>query len=562
MARKSRKSNPVLPEEKPAAVNQRIYAVGGYVRLSLEDSGKPGTDTIEEQKNLVYAFVEQHPDLKLVNVYCDNGRTGTNFERPGFEQLMNDIRTGKIDCIVVKDLSRFGRNYLETGNYLERVFPYIDVRFIAVNDNFDTLTAERNSDGYIIPLKNIINDAYSKDISRKVGSAITGKQKRGEFIGSWASYGYRKCSDDPHRIEPDKETAPVVRKIFAWRLSGLGYAKIARMLNKLLIPAPYHYLYMTGVIQSERYAASQWSPKGVRCLLQNEIYLGDMVQGRRQSSLSRGEKNHYVPKDEWKRVRNTHEPLIDKETFQIVQNMAEKCREKSRELGEKNRDFIKTPNILKGLIFCADCKHPLIRCRSIYKKKCHYIWYCQTHENDPNSCPNKSLHETELFDVLWSTIQKEIILAENLCLALEKYKTSKTIQSRKQQLDHEETEIRQNIKRIGMIYESLFANYVDHLLTEEEYMEMKQQYRSELEIAKDCLSSIQKDRESMDSIYQSNSWVTSFLQYKSYEGLTEGLAHALIERVEVDEAKNIQISLRYRNEYSNLLAELAKEGEV
>ena len=319
---------------------------------------------------------------------------------------------------------------------------------------------------------------------------------------------------------------------------------------------------MTGVIQSERYAASQWSPKGVRCLLQNEIYLGDMVQGRRQSSLSRGEKNHYVPKDEWKRVRNTHEPLIDKETFQIVQNMAEKCREKSRELGEKNRDFIKTPNILKGLIFCADCKHPLIRCRSIYKKKCHYIWYCQTHENDPNSCPNKSLHETELFDVLWSTIQKEIILAENLCLALEKYKTSKTIQSRKQRLDHEETEIRQNIKRIGMIYESLFANYVDHLLTEEEYMEMKQQYRSELEIAKDRLSSIQKDRESMDSIYQSNSWVTTFLQYKSYEGLTEGLAHALIERVEVDEAKNIQISLRYRNEYSNLLAELAKEGEV
>ena len=158
MARPKRKSNPVLPVPAPVVAAQRIYKTGGYSRLSVEDSGKPGTDTIETQQELIQSYIDAQPDMRLCGLYCDNGRTGTNFERPGFESLMEDVRKGKIDCIVVKDLSRFGRNYLETGNYLMRIFPFLDVRFVAVNDGFDTLTAERSSDGYIIPLKNIMKE--------------------------------------------------------------------------------------------------------------------------------------------------------------------------------------------------------------------------------------------------------------------------------------------------------------------------------------------------------------------------------------------------------------------
>ena len=199
MARTKRKVNPLVSVSDEFTIPQRIYKTGAYIRLSVEDSGKPGADTIEAQKELVLGYIDAQTDMQFCGLYCDNGRTGTNFQRPEFDRLMDDVRAGKIDCIVVKDLSRFGRNYKETGNYLERIFPYLDVRFVAVNDNFDTLTAERTNDGYIVPLKNLINEVYSRDISRKINSALGVKQQRGEFIGSWPTDGYRKSAEDKHR---------------------------------------------------------------------------------------------------------------------------------------------------------------------------------------------------------------------------------------------------------------------------------------------------------------------------------------------------------------------------
>ena len=209
-----------------------------------------------------------------------------SFERPDFERLMDDVRSRKIDCIVVKDLSRFGRNYKETGNYLERIFPYLDVRFIAVNDSFDTLTAERTADGYIVPLKNIINEVYSKDIGRKSRSALVTKQQKGEFIGAWAAYGYQKCASDPHRIEPDQETAPVVREIFALRLTGISYQQIARKLNEREVPSPGRYLCLKGIAKCPSYANSRWTVAAVKKVLTSKVYLGHMVQGRKTSWFS------------------------------------------------------------------------------------------------------------------------------------------------------------------------------------------------------------------------------------------------------------------------------------
>lgn len=187
MARTKRKTNPLIAQEAvPTTPTARIYKTAGYARLSVEDSGKPGADTIEGQKALLTGFVGNQPEMELFSLFCDNGRTGTDFERPEFEKLMDAVRRGKVDCIVVKDLSRLGRNYKETGNYLERIFPFLGVRFIAVNDHFDTLTAERTQNGYIIPLKNLINEVYSKDISKKINSALEIKQRKGDFIGAWA----------------------------------------------------------------------------------------------------------------------------------------------------------------------------------------------------------------------------------------------------------------------------------------------------------------------------------------------------------------------------------------
>ena len=203
MARTKRKVNPLRPQPT-AAPQAKEFQTAAYIRLSIEDS-----------RNLILAYIERQSDLRLVEVYCDNGHTGTNFKRPNFERMMEDVRRGKIDCIVVKDLSRFGRNYHETSNYLLRIFPFLGVRFVAVNDHFDTETAVETEYGLVMPLKNIINDTYSRDISRKISSAIETKERRGEFIGVYAPYGYSKSDDDRHKLVPNPETAPIIREIFA-----------------------------------------------------------------------------------------------------------------------------------------------------------------------------------------------------------------------------------------------------------------------------------------------------------------------------------------------------------
>ena len=325
MARTKRKVNPLALAVKELASPQKVYKAGGYVRLSVEDGGKPGADTIEAQKELVLEYIGIQPDMEFCGLYCDNGRTGTNFQRAEFERLMDDVRAGKIDCIVVKDLSRFGRNYKETGQYLEQIFPFLDVRFVAVNDSFDTLTAERSQDGYIVPLKNIINEVYSRDISRKVSSALEIKRQKGEFIGSWAPYGYRKCPFDKHKLEPDPSTAPVVRDIFKLRARGMSLNEIAKRLNDSGVSTPAQYKRQTGEIQTDRYANARWNVFTLKSILENEVYIGNLVQGRKVSGLCQGQKQRRTQKNQWIIVENTHQPLTDLQTFQVVQVLSQKA---------------------------------------------------------------------------------------------------------------------------------------------------------------------------------------------------------------------------------------------
>ena len=564
MARTKRKVNPVLPVTAPATQPRRMYQAGGYVRLSVEDSGKPGADTIINQQELIQSYIDSQPDMQFYDLYCDNGRTGTNFDRPEFERLMEDVRAGKVDCIVVKDLSRFGRNYRETGNYLERIFPLLDVRFIAVNDNFDTLTAERSQDGYIVPLKNIINEVYSKDISRKLLPVFAEKQRNGEFIGAWAIYGYQKCPSDHHRIEPDPEIVPVIREIFRWRLSGMSYQNIARKLNERDIPAPARYHYLKGTAKSERYANAIWNVCSVKNILTSEVYLGHMVQGRKRSGLSEGRKSCRVPKSEWVIVRNTHEPLVDEETFQAVQQMAEKARTTYHERQGKYDALGTTPNILRKLVYCADCKRPLVRYKNVNSSKGirYYVYICQSHADNPVSCPKKYFHETKLIEILWDTLQREIALAENLDKLVRQYSKSSKAVSQEAAVQREITATKQSLSRAEMLYDSLFQNYADKLMTEREYTEMKRQYRSDMERAQTRLNELEQRQKEERQQTTENPWLTACGKFKEETALTEVMAHALIERVEIDAENRISITLRYRDEYSALLRLLAAAGEA
>lgn len=554
MARTKRKVNPLAPVAEQAILQQRIYKVGGYARLSVEDSGKKDADTIEAQKELLESHIAAQPDMQFCGLYCDNGRTGTNFQRPEFERLMGDVRAGKIDCIVVKDLSRFGRNYKETGNYLERIFPFLDVRFVAVSDNFDTLTAERSQDGYIVPLKNIINEAYSKDISRKISSALEVKQRAGEFIGAWAAYGYRKCAGDKHRIEPDPATAPIVREIFSLRMGGMSFNKIAKRLNDEKIPTPSQYLHQIGCIKTDRYDNAKWNPQVAKKITESEVYLGHMVQGKKKSDISRGLKQHHTQRNDWIIVKNTHEPLIDEDTFRAVQAMSEKAKEAYyTNLGVYDH-LGSTPNILRGLIFCADCGKPLVRYKEVTSKgkNLFYVFICPTHSTDITACPKKYLHEAKLKEILWTALQREIELCTDTKKLVNKHSQSPAAVCRWDKLERQLATERQDLARYNSLFDSLYQNYVDRLMDEREYMELKRRYRGEIERVQAKIVELEHRQAEQNQQTVNNPWLTNFAAFAGEDALTDEIAHALIQRVEVYTDNRVEITLKYQDEYQAL----------
>ena len=559
MARKSRKT---LRTENRQPQPEILYHTAIYARLSIEDNGIQG-DSIENQIEMIEKYISGCQDLEVVHTFVDNGETGTNFERPAFSDMMEAVKNGSINCIVVKDLSRFGRNYLETGNYLERIFPYLGVRFVAVNDNFDTLTAERSSDGYIVPLKNIMNAVYSKDISRKICSALSVKQQNGEFIGSWAPYGYKRCADDHHKLEPDEETAPIVRKIFQMRRDGAGYLLIARELRRQGIPSPSRYHYLMGDTKSERYANAQWHVPMVEKILQDEMYLGHMVQGRRRSSFGETRGHRIMPKEEWIIVRDTHEALIDEQTFQVVQQMAEQCRATHREHAGQYENLGTIPNIFLGLIFCAYCKRPMMRQKGTFKgKRLFYTYVCRSHIADPASCPTKSFNEQELKKVLWDAVQHEIALAADLEKLVQEYSSSPEAISQNQVIEREMASAARAQQRASMLYDSLYQNYVEKLMTEQEYTDMKRKYQADIKQAKARLAELEQQKQDRCSQTAQNIWLTTFSRFQDEMELTEEMTHALIERVEIGAGKQISVVLRYRDEYHALAELLNAERQV
>ena len=553
MARTKRKTNPVIPAMEAPAQAQKQYRTAAYVRLSVEDSGKPGADTIEGQKNLLLRFIEDDPTLTLYRLFCDNGRTGTDFQRPEFEKLMDAVKRGEVDCIVVKDLSRFGRNYKETGNYLERIFPFLGVRFIAVNDGFDTLTAQRGADGYLVPLKNLINEVYSKDISKKSGSALAAKQKNGDFIGAWAPYGYRKQPDNPRKLEPDETMAPVVRQIFRWRAEGVSVTQIARRLNDSGVPSPSAYLYNTGVCKTEKYNGVIWYVQTVKNLLSRQVYIGHMVQGKKRQSFYENRGQYKKPKEEWVVVENTHEPLIDRETFDKVQELAQRRNAEYFETLGRFTHLETTENILKGLICCADCKRPLVRYKNVsHEKKLWYTFICPTHANDIGSCPLKNIREDALFPMLLQAIQTQIALAADMEALIRRVNSSPKYKKQTATLQGKLDTAKKALMRCNGLYDSLYQNYVDKLMTEQEYMTLKRRYKAEAEEAERLIDALTRQQSEAAAHTPENPFLATFGSFRGADTLTREMAQALIQRVYVDGDSNIEIVFRYRDEYKEL----------
>ena len=325
MARVSRKNEQLgtMP-----VVSGKIFNTAIYARLSIEDNGNNGK-SMENQVYLIGKYIGEQEDLKHIGTFVDNGMTGVNFQRPAFQRLMEEVKKGSINCIVVKDLSRFGRNYIETGEYLEKLFPYLGVRFISINDNFDSLY-ENNNSSLIISLKGILHDTYSKDISKKVSTALDIKKKSGKFMGKMPPYGYIRSAENRYKLVVHKERACVIKDIFNWRLSGMGTVGIGKKLNEMAIPSQLKIRWIEGHADGKETAL--WQGSSVMDILRNPCYIGCIVERKSYNELYKRKQRQIIPSSQWNLIKNTHEAIIDEDTFYKAQKIIEESAIKRKHI--------------------------------------------------------------------------------------------------------------------------------------------------------------------------------------------------------------------------------------
>ncbi len=534
----------------------RIYHAAVYARLSREDSVPEGNTSREEsnsivnQKELIRAFLADKPDIEICGEWADDGYSGADFQRPGFQRMIREIEAGRIDCVVVKDLSRFGRNFVEAGRYIDQIFPALGVRFIAVNDGFDSAYGRNSSDRILIPFKNLINDAYCRDISVKVRSQLEVKRKKGDFIGSFAVYGYLKDPDDRHRLVVDKYAADVVKDIFKWKLEGASQQRIADWLNDRGELSPMEYKRLCGTRYQSGFqinTKTRWTAVAVGRILRNEIYTGTMVQGKRTTPNHKVKKTLLKPSEEWVRVEGCHEPIIDKEDFFAVKRL---LLQDTRVAPEAE-----TVYLLSGLVFCADCGFNMVR-NSVCRGGKTYVYYMCGNNRRGGSCSSHRVSSALLEQSAFLALKRHIDQTADMERVSAYMEALPYHQAESEKADRKLLKKQEEAEKYACLKNSLYESLMDGLVDRGEYLELKTLYDGRLREAQEAMARLRKETESLSRNCTGGArWME---QYKRYRNLTEWTRHmavTLIDRIDVFEDCRIQIRFRYRDCYERVLAE-------
>ena len=509
------------------------YDVGLYIRLSREDDDKIyESESITNQKSLLMQYVKEN-NLRVYNIYIDDGYSGTNFDRPGFKKMIDDIENHKINMIVTKDMSRLGRDYIGTGELVEKYFPKHNVRYIAVTDNIDTFLDNSNND--IAPFKAIMNDFYAKDISKKIKSSLRAKMKEGKFVGGRTPFGYQKDPNNKNHLITNEEQASVVRRIFKMSLNGLTYFKIAKILTKEKIKTPAEY-YNFEWKNNYDVKYGEWHAKTIGDILKNRMYIGDLVQNRRNKvnyKVKKIIKNN--PKD-YIIVPNTHEEIIDKETFYEVQKRLPK---------NVGRSEKKENHLLDGLLYCGDCGHRIsVTARRKKDNRCYTVCnYYRTFIKD-RKCTTHCNNYDELEMVILDSLKQ-------ICL---NYIDSKKIRNKVlndfnlQDENNYQNEIKNLKNEIDKLNENLDNIYIDKLnniISLEQFDRVKSKINTEIEVKKHKYNDFIYKSENHSDIEEKNKiierYINDFLEMKHP---TRELIINLIDKIEIfnDKRLNIKVS--------------------
>lgn len=541
-------------KEKPTHLTTK-WSVGEYNRLSKEDGDKPESDSIQNQhsinqKHLEY-LREQGEQIESVTVYSDDGYAGGNFKRPRYQALIRDIESGKINCIIFKDNSRLGRNYPELGRLMEDYFPQKGVRVISVLNNLDSVKDPRGYCSAIVSFSNIVNDDYIRQLSIKIKCTLTMKRERGEFIGNYAPFGYQKDPADRHRLVVDEEQAEIVRKIFDWYEDGMSASSIAKRLNAMQIMTPGDYKIRDGCksfITHDRNSSKlhAWTTTTIATILKNEVYIGNMVQGKHKSVSYRSKKMMLTDESEWTVVEGTHAPIISDEQFAIIH---ERFARRTRISPGKTHVYP-----LSGLVSCGACGHRMNRVVS----QGYARYRCMTRTYAPDKCQCPSIKEEYLEELILQTLQSLIARLVDVKAVIDAARQFKTINGAKNEYMLALNKAKREQERLQDAQFHLYDDLQSGLIPKAQYLQFQKRYETEIaaqevkiEQLNQCLIHLKEARQ------QDDEFVAFFQKYGNIQKLDWDTVNQLIQKVVFHDKQHVDIYFRFADEYEKL-CEFAK----
>ena len=520
------------------------WKVGEYLRLSHEDEekDKEESNSISNQRDLIDRFLKDETNIKIVDYYIDDGFTGTDFNRPGFQRLLTDIKNGKINTVVVKDLSRLGRNYIEVGNYIEQIFPLYDIRFIAINDNIDSFKDPSSTNNIIVPFKNVMNDEYARDISKKVRSTFDTNRVDGKFIGISAPYGYLKDPMNHNNFIIDNKASKVVKKIFRMLLKGKSKLEVRDELNRLKIAPPAMYKMEASIINHKKYdSMSEWNTEMIDRIVQNRVYIGDLIQKKRKRVNHRIHKLVYQEESERIIVHNHHAPLVSKEDFEKVNELLY-----GRDI-RANGD--KTYDIFAGHLRCADCGNTLTKTCA----KNHEYYHCSSYRRN-KQCTKHSINRKKLEEAVLSIINNQIELLYDVDNKIEQIIREEKINYDREILTNKLNEINDNIYRYRLLKESLRSDYLEKYITETEYKEYEFEYNESLQILEQEKIENEENLKKVGFKNEDNKkWIELFTNTKHLTSLSKNVIDELVDYIYVHEDGEVTISFNYNDKYEEAI---------
>lgn len=560
-----------------ALVKSPAFRTATYARLSV-DSAISESDSITSQQMLMRDYIKGRDEFFLVREYKDDGISGTRFDRQAFDSLLEEVRKGNINCIIVKDFSRFGRDHIEVGNYLEKVFPFLGVRFISVNDGYDSFDRDCADKKLAVILKNLVNEYIAKDTSVKVASSYVTKQENGEYDGGRAPYGYAFADERKTRFLIDERPAEIIRDIFAWTIQGDSALAIVKRLTERNINPPKVY-QDTGEFYRQEKERRYWNEFTVNTILQNMAYAGHMALHKSKESKADGISPYKLDETEWKITKNTHEAIIAEHDFSLVQEILRARKERHKSLNAMDGNVIRPENLLKGKVFCGDCHVPASRMGANYQRKTGkvriYRYRCRTYrEKGAQECTSKSISEKDLEAIVYQAVMAFVRQVECLddmisrfhgeffqkmrrSMEKEKSMAEKAIRQGKNEkiLLYKEYSIREHSTKHNSIGQAGEDEIPDS--NKEWYLKEKQKKEDEIRYHEERKAQLEEKTAFFERLEKEQAgWIREILSYKDMfadeDGLTAQMASVFVDKIFLYDGKRVEVVLNFKDEYESL----------